>query len=84
MNTIVQPAACESIKLVPNSTADFFQISGIEGKVLLKISDLNCVKHIEKYIGNDEDISISTLRKGVYIARITTNVGVYERKLVKK
>ncbi len=83
MNPTAQPTACVSIKLVPNPITDYFQITGIDGKALVSISDLNCFKHLEKQITDDEAISVSSLRKGVYIAKISTSAGIFERKLVK-
>ena len=72
------------ISLYPNPTADFFQISGINDTAWITISDLCCRVLIKKQIIADENISISTLRNGVYIAKIVSATGTVERKLVKE
>jgi hypothetical protein len=80
MNTLTQP----TISLYPNPTSDYFQISGIEDTAHLTISDLNCIVLLKKQITSDENIQISHFRNGVYIAKIVTESGIVERKLVKK
>ena len=85
MNNTVQPTTINAtISLYPNPTEDYFQISGIEDSALVTISDLNCIVLIKKQITGDENISISTLRKGVYIAKIKTSSFTVEKKLIKK
>jgi hypothetical protein len=85
MNTLTQPIAKNAtICLYPNPTSDYFQISGIDDTASLIISDLNCLVLIKKQITSDENILISHLRNGVYIAKIITESGIVERKLVKK
>jgi hypothetical protein len=85
MNTLTQPSTKKAtISLYPNPTTDSFQISGIEETALLIISDLNCYVLLKKQITCDENIKISHLRNGVYIAKIVTPTGMVEKKLVKK
>ena len=84
MSPITQPTASVPVKLVPNPITDYFQITGIEGQALVTITDLNCLKLIEKQITDSEAISVSSLRKGIYVAKISTNAGTFERKLVKQ
>lgn len=85
INTLTQPTVKKAtISLYPNPTADHFQISGIEGTASLTISDLNCFVLVKKQITSDENIQISHLRNGVYVAKIITSTGgIIERKLVK-
>jgi hypothetical protein len=73
-----------TISLFPNPATDYFQISGIEDSAHVTISDLNCIPLLKKEITTDEKISVSTLRKGVYVAKITTPTYTIERKLVKE
>lgn len=73
-----------TIKLHPNPTTDQFRISGIEDTAMVVISDLYCRPLIKTQIAVDEHISISSLRNGVYIAKITTAFETVERKLVKE
>jgi len=82
-NTVISTTPCVTIKLYPNHTSDYFQISGIEGTAMVFISDLNYLVLLKKQITEDENISVNTLRKGVYIAKIITINGTFERKLVK-
>lgn len=71
------------ISLHPNPTSDYFQIKGVDDEALVTISDINCRVLLIKRIVGDENISIDTFRKGVYIAKITTDTCTIERKLVK-
>ena len=73
-----------SISLYPNPTTDYFQIIGVEDTVLLTISDLKCRVLLTKQIISSENISVITLPKGVYIAKIKTSTSTVEKKLVKK
>lgn len=73
-----------TIRLYPNPTTDEFQISGIDDTALVVISDLYCRPLIKTKVNPDENISISSLRNGVYIAKITTSTETVERKLVKE
>ena len=85
MNAISFPTINKAtISLYPNPTSDYFQISGIEDIAMVTISDLNCIVLIRKQITGDENICISTLRKGVYIAKIVTATSTVEKKLIKK
>jgi len=73
-----------TISLYPNPATDYFQVSGIEDTASIVISDLYCRVLIKKQIVGDENISVSSLRNGVYIAKITSASGIIERKLVKQ
>ena len=84
ISTSSTPPRQSGISLVLNPTADSFQISGFEGVASLIISDLNCFTWIKKQVTGDENISLDTLKKGVYIAKIITPTETVERKLVKK
>jgi len=85
MNAFTSPTIKKTtISLFPNPTTDYFQISGLEDSASLIISDLNCFVLLKKQITSDENIQISHLRNGVYIAKIITGSGIVERKLVKK
>lgn len=74
----------KGISIYPNPTVDCFQVSGLDDSIAtLIISDLSCKIMLKKEILEDETVSISDLRNGVYIAKITTKKGSIERKLVK-
>ncbi len=72
-----------AIKLVQDTITDSFCIEGIENTALLIVSDLRCKMLIKQTIVNREFVSISSLSKGIYIARITTAAGMVAKKLVK-
>jgi len=72
------------IRLHPNPTADYFQITGLEDPALITISDLQCRVLLTKRIIENEKISVSILPRGVFIAKISTETFTVERKLVKK
>lgn len=71
-----------SISLHPNPTTEYFQICGIEGGARLTISDLYCRVLFVKQVLCNEDVSVGSLRKGVYIAKIVTPTGIFEKKLI--
>ncbi len=84
MNAFSLPTLNHSkIKLYPNPTSDFFQVSGIEGAATIIISDLHCFVQLKVQIIGDESIPVKTLRNGIYIAKIITASGMVERKLTK-
>lgn len=75
--------AVSAIKLVQDEITDGFYFEGIENTALLIVSDLRCKMLIKQTIVNREFVSISSLSKGIYIARIITVTGMVEKKLVK-
>lgn len=75
--------AVSAIKLVQDEITDGFYFEGIENTALLIVSDLRCKMLIKQTIVNREFVSISSLSKGIYIARITTAAGMVAKKLVK-
>ena len=84
MTTAIQTEKINSIHLYPNPVTDNFHINGIEGIGTIMLSDLNGKILITKQVTDKENILISTLPKGVYILKLTTNVGTVERKVIKK
>lgn len=83
IKSILPVASNAKISLYPNPATDFFRIIGLEDTALITISDLYCRVLLTTKITSDENISVSSLRKGVYIAKITTSTTTVERKLVK-
>jgi hypothetical protein len=82
-NTAQQTKSETKISLYPNPTSDCFQISGLIGAAMLIISDLHCRVLLKKEVNSEESICLRKLPKGVYIAKISSESGVVERKLVK-
>ena len=83
MNTLTATIQSPIIKLYPNPTSDYIQISGFDNMASLTISDLNCMVWLKKQIISDEYISLARLKKGVYVAKIITSFEIIERKLIK-
>jgi hypothetical protein len=48
------------------------------------VSDLHCKVMLKQQVTNNELVSISSFRKGIYIAKIITETAIVEKKLVKK
>jgi hypothetical protein len=73
------------ISLFPNPTTDYFQISGIVGTAKLIISNTHCkILMTKENISSEEVICVKSLPKGIYIAKIISNIGTERRKLEKK
>ena len=74
----------ESIKIYPNPIKDEFIIAGMKGSYIIQLSDLNGKELIFKNINENENVSVSTLPKGLYILKIKADEGTTERKLMKE
>ena len=81
--TAIQNVNSSNINLYPNPTTDYFKISGFYGTALITLKDLNGKTLLTKQITDNENISVSSLCKGVYILEITTNEGTIEKKIIK-
>lgn len=85
MPVLIQPLSSESVlKLVQNDESNDFYIVGIHDTALLVVSDLHCKVMLKQQVTNKELVSISSFRKGIYIAKIITETAMVEKKLVKK
>jgi len=68
----------------PHPVIDKFQISGIDGNVTLIISNFHCrVIHTQQILC-DQIISLQSIPRGIYIAKLITSNGTEYRKLEKK
>ena len=81
--TAIQNVNSSNINLYPNPTTDYFKISGFYVTALITLKDLNGKTLLTKQITDNENISVSSLCKGVYILEITTNEGTIEKKIMK-
>lgn len=70
----------ESIKIFPNPTHSFFQISNITKKTKITILDNTGKNVLEKEISPAENINIEGLQNGLYLVKIENSVF----KLIKK
>ncbi len=83
-NLELQTATQAKIRLYPNPATESFQISGFDGEAKLVISDFYCRVLFKKDIVCDELISLKSIPRGVYIAKIITKNGIERKKLEKK
>lgn len=82
MTTAVPTNKDESITLYPNLITNGFYVKGLKGNALLRLYDLDGKEKLTSNITNDF-IPVASLPKGLYVAKIITNEGTVERKLIK-
>ena len=82
--TGISTAETEKVILYPNPVKDAFQIGGINDKAVITVLDIKGKTLFTKEVSANESILASALPQGVYIVRITTDVGTVEQKIVKK
>lgn len=80
----LQTASEIKVRLYPNPTTETFQVSGFDGDAKLVISDFYCRILLKKDIISDELVSLKSIPRGVYIAKIITKNGIERKKLEKK
>jgi hypothetical protein len=83
-NTALQAITEEKVRMYPNPAGESFQISGFDGNAKLVISDFHCRVLFKQDIACDELISLKSIPRGVYIAKIITAKGTERRKLERK
>lgn len=74
----------ESISMYPNPVTGHFRISGIEGKALLLISDLNGRLLISEEVSGNDEVSSGSLPPGIYILKIVADNKISVRKILKQ
>lgn len=84
MTTAVSELLDAKVSLYPNPVTTSFQINGIEGTYTVILSDLNGKNLFTKQVIGNENISVTNLPKGMYIAKIITKEGTIEKKIVKE
>jgi hypothetical protein len=72
-----------SLRIFPNPAADVICISGIHGTANLAVYDLQGNLVLLRNAESDQPISLSGLSKGIYLAKVKTADGIFERKIVK-
>jgi len=82
-NTDVKFQSVEPIKFYPNPVQDGFKINGLSESATLTITSLNGNVLLSKQVIDNDNISLSSLPKGVYIAKIIYNKFFFEQKIVK-
>lgn len=84
ISTGIALLSVEEVCLWPNPANNYFSVKGLDGLAILTIFDVNGKLLLEKRVSIDENISISSLPKGLYLIRIASKRGTIERKLIKK
>ena len=84
MTTAVPTLLDTKVNLYPNPMTESFQINGVEGTSTVSVSDLNGKILFKKQVIGNENVSVGTLTKGMYIAKIITTEGTIERKIIKE
>jgi hypothetical protein len=83
-STGVQTEISGAVNIYPNPVTDGFQITGLSGTYTLTLTDLNGRTLFAKILIGNEYISVSSLPKGLYVAKITSSGGTIEKKLLKQ
>jgi len=83
-NLELQAITQEKIRMYPNPAVESFQISGFDGNAKLIISDFHCRVLLKLEIACDELVSLKSIPRGVYIAKIITGKGIERKKLEKR
>lgn len=68
----------------PNPVSDGFRLNTSEKNVRISIYDLSGSLLLTKQISGNEYINISTLPQGMYMVRVTTEMGMITKKVIKK
>jgi hypothetical protein len=79
----IPPIEAGSLQIFPNPAADVICIRGIHGTATLAIYGMQGNLVLLKNAEPDEPVSLSGLSKGMYLAKIRTADGIFERKIVK-
>lgn len=83
-NLELQTITEEKVRIYPNPASESFQVSGFVGNAKLIISDFHCRVLLKQDIACDELVSLKSISRGVYIAKIITAKGIERKKLEKK
>jgi hypothetical protein len=71
------------VKIAPNPANDYVQISFKDSQAQLRILDLQGKEIDSRQIQKDEEISVSHLKPGVYLFKVTTHQGKNTKRVVK-
>lgn len=84
MTTDVPTLIDANVSVYPNPIKDSFCLKGVEGLIVITLYDFNGKAVFTKQVFGDEKIQVSTLLKGMYLLKITTNEDTLERKVIKE
>jgi hypothetical protein len=82
-NAVGENIADKTIMVYPNPSYNIIFVEGFECTVLIDIYDLNCKLLLSKQL-NANQLDISTLAKGLYFIKLSTEEGCVVRKFVKE
>jgi hypothetical protein len=82
--TALSEVGINKLIISPNPVIDAFIISGIEGRIKIKLRDLNGRVILTKEVSNNEIISLANFSSGIYIVTIEDINGFISKKIVKK
>lgn len=72
------------ISIYPNPVTDGFHVNGLMRTSILQLFDINGKLLHTLEIDKNEYVSISNLPHGIYIVRINSEAGIFEKKLEKR
>ena len=81
--TDVESININELSIYPNPVKDGFRVSGINGLTMLKLSDINGKVLLTKEINKNEYVSVSSLPRGMYIVKISSEGKEMEQKIIK-
>jgi hypothetical protein len=83
VETGVTAVTIKALGICPNPVTDNFYVVGLEDKATIRLSDLNGRLLLAKEITGNEQVSLSSVPKGLYVLIITLPSGTIEKKIVK-
>ena len=73
-----------SVHLYPNPVTNGFSINGLDGDVVLTLTDLNGCTILNKKVTTNEYIPVQSLAKGIYTVKLVSEQGNTIQKIIKQ
>jgi hypothetical protein len=84
-STVNTSANVKEVSVYPNPAGNAIQVTGVQGKVTLKLLDVNGRLLFTKEVTANETVPVSFLPNGLYMATIKSNdVAVTQKFIIKK
>jgi len=77
-------ASSKNILIYPNPATDFISIQSVEKVNFIEIFDMNGRSVAKFNNSQNQKINISSLLKGIYIMKVSTEAGIKQQKFIKK
>jgi len=84
IGTALKTETNNAITIYPNPVTDRLQISGIKSVARLAVTDIYGKLVLDKEITDNEYVSMASLHSGMYIVKVSTSEGTFEKKVLKK